>query len=140
MAVPAGSVEAAPASGGSDAREESKDHRVVRQTHRALGWVFVAVGAEAAVVATITSFVMLHQSRVRSDDCVDKLCSPAGLSANETLHNLEWWNAGAWAVAAVGGSVGAIVLWTNPRDAALHAEVGIAPARSGSGLLFRGAF
>jgi hypothetical protein len=131
---------AAPASGGSDARGESDDHRVARQTHRALGWVFLSVGAEAAVVATITSFIMLHQNSVRSDHCVDKVCSSGGLAANETLHNLAWWNAGAWAVAGVGGSVGALVLWTNPSDAALHAEVGIGPAGSGSALLFRGAF
>jgi hypothetical protein len=113
---------------------------VTRQRNRALGWVFLSVGAEAAVVATITSFIMLHESSLRSADCTDKVCSPAGLSANVTLHNLEWWNAGAWAVAAVGVGVGAVVLWTNPRDAALHAEVAIAPTGSGSGLRLRGTF
>ena len=128
------------AGGGAHAREESPDDCVARQSNRALGWVVLSVGAEAAVVATITSFMMLHQNGIRSDDCVDKVCSAAGLSANETLHNLEWWNAGAWVVTLAGVGVGAILLWTNPTDAALHAEVGIAPTGSGSSLLLRGAF
>jgi len=128
------------AGGGAHAPEEPKDERVTRQSNRALGWVALSVGAEAAVVATVTSYIMLHQSGIRSDNCVGKVCSASGLSANETLHNLEWWNAGAWVVAAVGVGVGAIVLWTSPTDAAVHAEVGIAPTGSGSSLLLRGAF
>jgi hypothetical protein len=130
----------AQAAGGTHAQEESPDHRVARQSNRALGWVVLSVGAEAAVVATITSSMMLHQNGIRSDDCVDKVCSAAGLAANETLHNLEWWNAGAWVVAVAGVGVGAIVLWTNPSDAALHAEVGIAPTGPGSSVLLRGDF
>jgi hypothetical protein len=141
-AVPAGSdgTQAAQASDARRRRDEPGDDRVTRQRNRALGWVFLSVGAEAAVVATITSFIMLHESSLRSADCPDKVCSPAGLSANVTLHNLEWWNAGAWGVAVVGVGVGAVVLWTNPSDAALHAEVAIAPTGSGSGLRLRGTF
>jgi hypothetical protein len=140
--APSGSEPAvgAPTSGGNGARQESDDHRVARQTHRALGWVALSVGAEAAVVATITSFIMLHQNSLRGDGCDGKVCSAGGLAANETLRNLQWWNAGAWTVAALGVGVGAIVLWTSPTDAALHAEVAVAPAGSGSGLLLRGAF
>jgi hypothetical protein len=136
---PAAPVPSASGQAGGGTQESPED-RVARQSNRALGWVVLSVGAEAAVVATITSFMMLHQNGIRSDDCVDKVCSAAGLSANETLHNLEWWNAGAWVVAVAGVGVGAIVLWTNPTDAALHAEVGIAPTGSGSSLLLRGAF
>jgi hypothetical protein len=140
-AVPAGSESpAAPASRAPRAREESMDDRVARQNSRALGWVLLSVGAESAVVATITSFMMLHQNSVRSADCVDKVCSTDGLSANTTLHNLEWWNAGAWVVAVAGLGAGAFVLWTNPSDKALQAEVGVAPTGSGPGVLLRGAF
>jgi len=141
-AAPDGSegTSAANPSHAGGTRDDSKADHVVRQTNRALGWVALSIGAEAAVVATITSFIMLHQNSLRSADCTDKVCSPAGLAANETLRNLEWWNAGAWTVAAAGVGVGAILLWTNPTDAALHAEVGIAPTGSGSGLRLRGTF
>jgi hypothetical protein len=141
VAPASGDSAAAPAGGAPrPAHEESMEDRTARQMNRALGWVLLSVGAEGAAVATVTSFMMLHQGGVRSDDCVGKVCSAEGLAANTTLHNLEWWNAGAWVVAVAGVGAGAVLLWTNPSDKALHTQVGIAPTGSGSSLLLRGAF
>ena len=133
-------AEAAPA--GSDVTEEQRPNgeHATRQTNRALGWVVLSLGIEGGILATVTSFMMLHQNRVRSDDCVDKVCSPAGLAANGTLGNLAGWNAAAWGVAAVGVGTGLFILLTNPTDNALGTQVGIGPTASGSALLVRGAF
>jgi hypothetical protein len=56
------------------------------------------------------------------------------------MRNLEWWNAGAWAIAVGGAGVGTFLLLSNPSDKAAHTEVGIAPTGSGSGLLLKGSF
>jgi hypothetical protein len=102
--------------------------------------VALSVGADAAILATVTSFMMLHQNNVRSDDCVNKVCSADGIAANGKLHDLAGWNALGWGVAVVGVGAGAFLLLTNPSDKALGTQVGIGPTATGSGLLLRGAF
>jgi hypothetical protein len=133
-------AEAAPADPTRTEHDQPNSEHESRQMNRALGWVLIGVGAEGAILATVTSFMMLHQNSVRSDSCADKVCSAAGITANGTLHSLAPWNAAAWGVAAVGTGVGLFLLLTNPSDKALHTEVGVAPTGSGSGLLLRGAF
>ncbi|MGH7297872.1 MAG: hypothetical protein ACRELB_23230, partial [Polyangiaceae bacterium] len=119
-----------PSMGTPDSRHAA------RQTRRALGWVAIAIGAEATTVAVVTSFMMLHQASVRSADCTDKQCSSAGFAANQQLGRLGGWNLGAWAVGAAGLGTGIVLLLTNPSDRALHVEAGA----TASGLLLRGAF
>jgi hypothetical protein len=133
-------AEATPAGGETSPEQEPKNEHASRQMNRALGWVVLSVGAEAAIVATITSFMMLHQNSLRSDSCTDKVCSPDGLAANAKLADLAGWNAVAWGVAVVGVGAGAFLLLTNPSDKALGTQVGIGPTASGSGLWLRGSF
>lgn len=130
----------APPAAEPGPREEPKNEHATRQMNRALGWVVLSVGVEGAILATVTSFMMLHENSVRSDHCVNKVCSPDGIVANGTLGNLEGWNAAAWGVAAVGLGAGVFLLLTNPSDKSLHAEVGVARTGSGSGMLLRGSF
>lgn len=107
-----------------------------RQTNRAIGWVAVAIGAEAGVAAIVTSFIMLHENDIRNDNCADKVCSTAGLDANARIGQLAPWNTAGWIVGAAGLGLGAFLLLTNPSDRSLRAEVGATP----SGVLLRGSF
>jgi hypothetical protein len=101
--------------------------RIDRQTNRAIGWVAVAIGGEAAAVALVTSGLMLHQNAVRSDGCDPQhVCSQAGIDANTQLSQLAPWNTAAYLVAAAGLGVGVYLLLTNPPDRA-HTEVGVVP-------------
>jgi hypothetical protein len=133
-------AEATPAAAEASPRPESKSDRESRQMNRVLGWVVFAVGADAAVLATITSFMMLHQNALRNDDCVNKVCSADGLAANGKLGDLAGWNAAGWAVAVAGVGAGAFLVLTNPTDKALGTEIGVGPTSTGSGLLLRGSF
>jgi hypothetical protein len=133
-------AEATPALAETSPQQEPKDDHSSRQMNRVWGWVALSVGAEGAVLATITSFMMLHQNSVRNSDCTDKVCSPDGLAANGKLGDLAGWNAAGWGVAVVGVAAGAFLLLTNPTDKALGTQVGVGPTASGSGLLLRGAF
>jgi hypothetical protein len=98
-----------------------------RQTNRALGWIVVAIGGEAAAVALVTSAMMLHLNSVRSDNCnAQHVCSVAGLDANTALSQLAPWNTASYFVAAVGLSLGVYLVLNHPSDRA-RAEVGIVP-------------
>lgn len=135
---------AAPASTTAESRLESERRtegtadsgHAQRQTNRALGWAAIAVGADAGVVAVVTSFMMLHENGLRSANCVNKQCNPSGIAANEELHQLGLWNATAWVVGAVGLGAGLVLVLTNPSDKQLHAEVAATP----SGVLLKGSF
>jgi hypothetical protein len=129
----------APAAETSPEQEPKNDH-ASRQMNRVWGWVALSVGAEGALLATITSFMMLHESSVRNGDCSDKVCSLDGITANTKLGDLAGWNVAGWAVAVVGVGTGAFLLLTNPSDKALGTQVGVGPTASGSGLLLRGSF
>jgi hypothetical protein len=64
------------------------------RTARTFGWVSIAVGAEAAVVALVTSALMLNEKSTRDSECnAQKVCSQDGLSANSSLASLGGWNA-----------------------------------------------
>jgi len=129
---------ATPALSPTPAYKESEHH--ARQMNRVWGWTFLSVGIDGAILAAITSGMMLHQASVRNSDCADKVCSPDGIAANGKLHDMAPWNAGAWVATVVGLPVGVYLLLTNPTDKALHAEVGAGPTGSGSGLILRGGF
>jgi hypothetical protein len=133
-------AEATPAVGETSPEPEPKSEHESRQVNRALGWVVLSVGADAAVLAAVTSFMMLHQNSLRGDECVNKVCSPEGVSANSKLGDLAGWNAVAWGVAAVGVGAGAFLVLTNPSDRTLGTQIGIGPTATGSGLLLRGDF
>jgi hypothetical protein len=138
QATPAAS-DARPAE-PTTAEAAAKDDHQTRQVNRAWGWVALSVGADGLILATITSFMMLHENSVRNADCADKVCSPDGIAANGKLHDLAVWNAGGWVVAGAGGVAGAYLLLTNPTDKSLGTQIVVGPTASGSGLLLRGSF
>jgi hypothetical protein len=119
--------------------DKESEHKA-RQMNRVWGLTFLSVGIDGAILAVVTSGMMLHQASVRSSNCADKVCNTDGIAANGKLHDMAPWNAGGWVAAVVGIPVGAYLLLTNPTDKALHAEVGAGPTGSGSGLILRGGF
>jgi hypothetical protein len=131
-------ADAAPAPRESHA---DSDERAANRPSRTWGWVLLSVGAEGAILAAITSFMMLHDKSVRDDNCdANKVCSQTGLAANGEIASLAWWNAGAWAVAGAGLGVGGLLLLMSPPAGAGRLAVGISPSGSGIGLGARGAF
>lgn len=109
-------------------------------TARNVGWAGIGIGADAAIVAIGTSFVILHDKSVRDGNCnAEKVCSPAGLSANDDMGTLVGWNAGAWILAALGLGIGGILVLTDhagsSQRAALTVHVG-----SGGDLGVEGSF
>jgi hypothetical protein len=95
---------------------------------RDAGWVAIAVGAEAALVAMGTSALMLHNKSVRDADCdAQKSCSQAGLDANSQLSALSGWNAGAWTVAALGLGAGTFLVLSNPPPKEPRTSISISP-------------
>jgi hypothetical protein len=142
-ATPAGAETSAAteASGTSEKprRGEGTSEHAARQTNRALGWIAISIGAEAAVVAGVTSLMMLHYQGERSADCdANKACSSAGFNANAQIGALGGWNAGAYAVAAVGLGTGLFLLLTNPADGSTRSAVGV--GATPGGLMLRGSF
>jgi hypothetical protein len=108
---------------------------------RAFGWVSVAVGAQAAVIAITTSFMMLYENGVRSDECnSQKICSPRGIDANSRIDALAGWNAASWAVAVVGIGAGAYLILSNPPESQKTTAIGVGPDGSGMGLNLRSTF
>jgi len=123
---------------------------------RYAGWVVVAVGAQAAIFATATSILMLHENSVRNDDCnAQKVCSSDGLQANTKLGEAGGFNAATWIVAAAGLGVGAYLVLTSPPSAdgpakssskpppsspPPSAAIGVGPNGSGMGFNFRSQF
>jgi len=102
-----------PPSAPATSESSSQSPEVLnRRAARTWGWVSVAVGAEAAVVAVLTSAMMLHENGVRDSGCdAQKACSPAGLDANARLAQLGGWNAAAWVVTVAGLGAGGVLLW-----------------------------
>jgi hypothetical protein len=111
------------------------------RTARTYGWVSVSLGAEAAVIAIITSAMMLHDNSVREANCDgQKVCTPAGIDANAGLAQLGTWNAAAWAVALGGLGVGSYLLWTHPVEGKSQVGVAVDPVGTGLGLGVRSTF
>jgi hypothetical protein len=107
---------------------------------RVAGWVSLGVGAEAAILAAVTSVMILHQKSVRDDDCdAHRMCSAAGLGANSTIDSLVAVNTVSWVVAAAGLGAGTVLLLTHPPDPRATA-ITLSPAGSGLGLGIRSSF
>ena len=111
------------------------------RTLRTVGWVSLALGAEAAVVASVTSFMLLHDKGVRDDECnAQKVCSPRGLDANSDIGLVAPWNTASWIVAGAGLGAGAVLLLMTRSDSGPRASVAVAPASAGLGVGLHGAF
>lgn len=115
--------------------------RAPNRTIRTLGWIGISVGAEAAIVAIGTSGVLLHEKKVRADDCnAQRFCSSDGIDANSTIGTLVGWNAAAWVLTAVGFGAGGALLAIGSEDAKPTVAITAAPIASGIGVGMRSAF
>jgi len=82
-----------------------------------------------------TSVMMLHDKSARDSNCnAEKVCSPAGLDANQDIGLLSGWNAGAWVLAAAGLGIGGYLVWKDSDDGEQRAAITISPMGSGAGL------
>jgi hypothetical protein len=112
-----------------------------RATRRTLGWVTLAVGAEAAVAAIVTSGMLVHQKSVLDAQCnAQKQCSSAGVDAAGAISTLTPWNTGTWIMTAVGLGAGTALLLTSRPDAPASTAITLTPEGSGAGLGLRGRF
>jgi hypothetical protein len=110
-------------------------------TLRTIGWVSIAVGAEAAIIAVVTSFMALHEKGVRDDNCnARKECTQVGLDANATLGTLFGWNTTSWIVAIAGLGVGTALVVTNRPIKNDQIALTVAPAAGGAALSLTGHF
>ena len=143
-AAPGAPAEAAPPSNAetrAPASAAAPEHDSSDGNARTLGWISVAIGGTAALVAIGTSGLMLHDKSVRDANCnAQKICTPDGASANASLDGLTWWNAGAYALSAVGFVVGAYLLITNPAETGRGTALFVAPNPSGAGVGLRSNF
>jgi hypothetical protein len=137
QATPAPAPEPAPEPAPAPAPAQEKSSGTSDPMLRTFGWISIGIGAQATAVAIVTSFMMLHQKSLRDDNCSSKkLCTQAGLDANTQLGSLGGWNAGAYAIGAIGLGLGAFLVLTNPADKDKEVSAGVSP----SGLTLRGKF
>jgi hypothetical protein len=116
---------------GNSLAEDAAATRSSGRAARVLGWVSLSLGAEAAIVAVTTSFLLLHEKNVRDAECdAQKICSQRGLDANSTIASLVPWNTASWIVAAAGIGGGAVLLLTHRPDTRQTA-MGVAPSAGG---------
>jgi hypothetical protein len=110
-------------------------------TARTVGWIALGIGAEAAIVAGVTSIVILGDLSARSSGCdAQKVCTPAGFGANAQIESLAGWNAGAWVLAAAGVGVGTWLVLTHRPERKPSTEVGVTTMAGGAGLSLKASF
>jgi hypothetical protein len=126
-------AEARPA--GNEADNPPPAHHRSGRAARTLGWVSLSLGAEAAVIAVVTSFLLLHEKSVRDDNCdAQRACSQRGLDADGTIASLVGWNTASWIVAAAATGAGAFLLLTNRSDSGRQTTIAISPNSAGVGV------
>jgi hypothetical protein len=124
---PEGAVLAPAASSLPSADPHDDEPKSDPTTARTIGWVSIAVGSEAAIVAGVTSGLMLNDKSTRDSNCnAQKVCSTIGFNANNQLGALAGWNAAAWVTAAAGLGLGTVLILTHPLTR--HSEVYVSPA------------
>jgi hypothetical protein len=112
-----------------------------RATRRVLGWVSLAVGAEAAIAAIVTSGMLVHEKSVLDGQCnSQKQCTPQGLDAAGAISSVTPWNTGTWVLAAAGLGAGAALLLTARPDEPASTAITVTPEGSGAGVELRSRF
>jgi len=104
----------------------------------------IGIGAPAAAVAAVTSFMLLHEKSVRDDECnAQKVCSSNGYDQVTAIDANRTWNTVAWIVAAAGLGGGTILVLTSQKhDAAPATTTGltVTPAPAGATFGLRSTF
>lgn len=125
----------------AESTETPSAQRDPHRTRRILGWISLAVGAEAAVIAVTTSFMLLHEKSVLNDNCdAHKQCSAAGLDAAGAITETVPWNTGSWIVAAAGVGIGTVILLTSRSDSGKDTALSVSPTPRGATLGLRSQF
>jgi hypothetical protein len=141
---PEGASESAqepPPSGYAEAVQGTSVPPDPHRVRRIYGYVALAIGAEAAVVAVVTSFMLLHQKSVVDDDCdAQKRCSSVGLGETGAVSQTAPLNTAAWIVAAVGLGAGTILLLTSQPESGKSTAVTVSPSLGGAALGLRSTF
>jgi hypothetical protein len=140
---PADTASAPAATAAATASDDNYGSDPGRDPHhmrRVLGWISLSIGAEAAVLAAVTSALIVHQKGVRDDNCnTQKVCNPAGINAVNTIDSIVPWNTASWFVAAAGLGAGAVLVISSPKTARRTA-ITLSPNSSGLGLGVRSTF
>jgi hypothetical protein len=124
-----------PASDGSDPGRDPHHMR------RVLGWVSLSIGAEAAVIAVVTSGMIEHQKGIRDDGCnAQKVCNLDGFNAANTISTITPWNTATWFVAAAGLGVGTVLLLISQPRSEQRTAITLSPESSGLQLGLRSTF
>jgi hypothetical protein len=130
-----------PPAGYDDAARGTSIPADPHRTRRIWGYAAIAIGAEAAVVAGVTSFMLLHQKGVVDDGCdAQKRCSSTGLAETGAVSQTVPVNNVAWTVAAVGLIGGGILLLTSQPESGKSTALTVAPNVGGASLGLRRTF
>jgi hypothetical protein len=106
-----------------------------------IGWISLAIGAEAATIAVATSILIEHQKSIRDEGCnAQKVCSGDGFAAVGTIDTITPWNTGSWFVAAAGLAAGIALVISSPPHHERQTTVSLSPASSGIDLSVRSTF
>jgi hypothetical protein len=130
----------APANQGqsSDGSNPRRDPHFMR---RVLGWVTLSIGAEAAVIAVVTSGMIEHQKSIRDSGCnAQKICTTDGFNAANTISTIVPWNTATWFVAAAGLGVGTVLVLISPPGSEKSTAIAVTPESSGLQLGVRSTF
>jgi hypothetical protein len=130
-----------PAATQRPASDGSEPGRDPHQMRRVLGWVSLSVGAEAAVVAVVTSVIIEHQKSIRDDGCnAQKVCNLNGFNAANTISTITPWNTATWFVAAAGLGAGTVLLLISQPRSEQRTAITLSPESSGLQLGLRSTF
>ncbi len=134
----ADATEPPPQTRPADGTEETGARRDPHRVRRTVGWISLAIGAEAAIVAVTTSFMLLHEKSVLNDSCdAQKHCNPVGIDAKESINGTVPWNTASWIVAVAGVGAGTILLLTSRPDSGKSTALTISPTPAGFALGLR---
>jgi hypothetical protein len=138
---PQGDPEVPPPRGYAEAAQGTSRPADPHRVRRIYGYAGIAIGGAAAVVAVVTSFMLLHQKSVLDDQCnAQKQCSTSGIGETGAIHNTIPVNTAAWIVAAVGLGAGTILLLTSQPESGKSTAVTVSPAPGGAALGLRSTF
>lgn len=127
--------------GATNATDGSDSGRDPHRMRRMIGWISLAIGAEAATIAVATSILIEHQKSIRDEGCnAQKVCKPDAFAAVGTIDTITPWNTGSWFVAAAGLGAGIVLLIASPPKHERQTTVSLSPISSGIDLTVRSTF
>ncbi len=137
-ATPATAPAAPSRAESTDGSDPGRDPHHMR---RVLGWATLSVGAEAAVIAVVTSVMIEHQKGIRDDGCnAQKVCTTDGFNAANTISTIVPWNTATWFIAAAGIGAGTVLLLVSQPKSERQTAITLSPESSGLALGVRSTF